>query len=911
MNKILLTSISCLFAAASAVAQRDYTSYIVNPSFENGTDGWTIKNLVPQTNSSFKTNEGQLLKQGNTYMEKWVLSGKKAGEASAEQAVSALPLGKYTLTVSAQNLDQSNTTRACVGVTIYAKTKATKATVTLPGEYSVNFDVTSSVTATKIGFAATTSADGNWLALDNFRLTKVGDIATSSMVSHLKARITNANTAKYKTMTSDVMEALDAAIQKASAMTADNTPDEINAAITDINAAINNATASAQDFTTLNTLKTTAKNYVGQIMQKEISDKLNEANDYANSITKNNTSVELTAAIEGLRTSCNEASASIQAYASLAKAIANAEQAYDPAFKGAEEYNAFLTQLKRKYDERSLSTASAKDYTSRIPDIILLFRIENPTPGEGTPVSVTFTNHYVPTGATEALMRAEFAGDNVLEKGICWSTEHKPTVVDNRTKAYWTLNGDIYHATGLKPATTYYLRPYIINSTYEVAYGDEVKIVTHPQGTCRGTWNEGAPTEEANARCRNAIKETIEYFNEWTGIAGFTLTGNYGSDTPTADCSYGGWMRIGPNAGNQAIGTVIHETGHGVGVGTSNRYWDTNLHDWKWFGREANKVYSFLENKEANPYTSDFCMVGDATHAWGASATYDWFVNGADKDKHLQLQYAGGCILLYGMFVDGLNPTGAYTNGLPAYTYNFDDRKTYYIMCKSDQRGLATGLVGSAISTTTGTPLLRWKNILGEKAFITEDDAWELSFNPNNGYYQFRNVGTGRYISHASTMTLKETTTITDSENIQLMPDRTDVTIGEGDKQFKTHGYWFTWNNNGLKAMQSSALTTTQATGDVPTGPLTAATFNFADTATPQQYIIIAEDELVNYRLANGFLLGDVNLDGKVDLVDAKLITDYYLGKNPANFAKELADMNRDGKVTEADANIIVNQAIK
>ena len=106
-----------------------------------------------------------------------------------------------------------------------------------------------------------------------------------------------------------------------------------------------------------------------------------------------------------------------------------------------------------------------------------------------------------------------------------------------------------------------------MNKTYEVAYGDEVKIVTHPKGTCTWSWNEGAPDAAANERCRTAIKQTIDYFNEWTGIMGFHLSGHYGSGTPTADCSYGGWMRIGPNAGNQAIGTVLHETGHGVGVG--------------------------------------------------------------------------------------------------------------------------------------------------------------------------------------------------------------------------------------------------------------------------------------------------------------------------------------------------------
>lgn len=893
---------SCVLAVASAMAQ-DYTSYILNPSFENGLDGWTITNLVTQTNSSFKTNDGKSLKDGNTYVEKWVAKGGAAGTASAMQSVTGLPLGKYTLTAAAQNLDQNNVTKACTGVTIYAKSTTTKTVVTVPGDYSVNFDVTSSVAATKIGFNAA-SASGNWLALDNFRLTKVGDIATSTMITHLKSRISSANIALSKKAAKDVKEALESAIAKAGTMTEENTPDEINEVITNLNDAVNAVNASATELTNLSKLIKTAEGYQGQPMQKEISDRLDAAIETSGTVGTESTAKEVKASIDELTEVNSLAYYGIQAYENLAKAITNAEEVYDPSFNGAEEYNNFLTQLKGKYDARSLSTPSAKDYTARIPDIILGFRIENPTPGTGAPVKVTLTNHYVPTGATEALMRAEFEGDNVLEKGICWSTEHNPTVVDNRTKQFWTLNGNIYHATGLEPATVYYLRPYIISNGYEVAYGDEVKIVTHPQGTCRGTWDEGAPTEAANTRCREAINQTIDYFNEWTGIAGFTLSGHYGASTPTADCSYGGWMRIGPNSGNQAIGTVIHETGHGVGVGTrkiaygysTGCYDDTNLHNWKWYGREANKVYSFLENKEADPYNSDFCMVGDGTHAWGASASYDWFVNGADKDKHLPLQYAGGCILLYGMFVDGLCPTDAYANGLPAYTYNFDEKKTYYIMCKNEKAGLNTGLLTAYTLPSTGTLSLKVREAMTEGGSVTAADEWKLSYNAKTGYYQFRNVATGRYLSCASSITLKNVVNPTSAESIQIMPDRTDVTIGEkGD--FKTHGYWFTWNNSGNRAMQATNMSNGLCN-------VTGQAFNFSDTATNQQFIIISEDEMMQYypSYAPKDVKGDVDGNGIVNKDDITAIVNVICGDASNN----KADVNNDGKVDINDVTSVV-----
>lgn len=482
-----------------------------------------------------------------------------------------------------------------------------------------------------------------------------------------------------------------------------------------------------------------------------------------------------------------------------------------------------------------------------LPKAQLAYNLATAKPGTGIAPEVTMTNKYVPTGSTEALMRATFAGSNIKERGVCWSTSHNPTVLDDRTQEYWTLNGNIYHVTGLASATVYYLRPYVMNTTYQVAYGDEVKIVTHPKGTCVGTWDEGAPDAAANTRCREAINQTIEYFNEWTGIKGFTLSGHYGAQTPTADCSYGGWMRIGPNAGNQAIGTVIHETGHGVGVGTSARYADTNLHNWKWFGRETNQMYSFLENKEADPYNTDFCMVGDGTHAWGASATYDWFVNGADKDKHIPLQYAGGCCLLYAMFVDGLCPTTAYKNGLAGYTYNFDDGKKYYIMCKDEERGLGDGLLYMRGSSSIG-----WKPMLSTGVEVSDSAAWYLDYEPVYGLYTFRNAASGtRYLTHASggsQVTLKNmsgTAVPGVTERFQLMPDRTDVTIGEGSDKFKTHGYWFTWDDNGT----SKAMSATNAfSASMKTGIISQAAFDFKDSATKQHWIIISEDELEGYK---------------------------------------------------------------
>ena len=756
----------------------DATEYLVNPSFEDGTKGWTIDGLVSQTNSSFTK------KNGSTYMEKWVGQGNKVGNASITQTVTDLPNGIYKLTVAAQNLNQSSTSQKCEGARIFADDEET--TVYTQNDYSVTF--TNLTNGATIGFEAN-GATGNWLATDNFRLSLIGVISAEVVLAET-ARLT----AEAEALTQHMM--------------CRTAADELAAAIT----------------------KTKA-------------------------ITATYTDAEVADAVKAIKLAIGNARTSIAQYQALAKAADDAEAIYDAGMNGAEELKAEIDKARKLYANDTATKAQIEEEIRLLEKAVLAFRIANATPGTGTAPAVTATNKYVATGATQALVRATTTGSNILERGVCWSTEHNPTVLDNRTTKSFSLNGTIFHIKGMKPSTVYYIRPYVMNKTYTVAYGDEVKIVTHPAGGCTWSWNEGAPDDAANTRCRNAIKETIDYFNEWTGIKGFHLTGNYGSGTPTADCSYGGWMRIGPNAAYQAIGTVLHETGHGVGVGTHwiwNNCSDTrqNTSSGKWLGRAATEVYQFLENK----YTDDYYFQGDKTHGWGRNATYDWLVNGADKDKHSELQYAGGMCIMYGLFLDGLCPTSNHPNGIAGYTYNFDDSKKYYIMCKNSERGLGDGLLFQR------NTIAAWKPYFNTTTEVNDSAAWYLEFNPLNGYYSFKNAVSGKYLTRSTTtsgMSVKQTSVPSTAEQFQLMPDRTNVTLGAGKNKVTTHGYWFTWYNDGNKAMSANALGKRSGYGT-----LEQTAFNFSNSATKQQWIIISEDELEEFRQAAiATSIKDVNTD--------------------------------------------------
>lgn len=746
-----------IWADVSQGNPTDCTSLIVNPSFEAGGEGWTVSGLLPQTNNDFAR------KHGTTYYEKWVSSNSAVGSGSAIQTINGLPAGIYRLTVGAQNLSQAQPQKENSGACIFADDAVTP--VYGPADYSVEF--TSVAGSAAIGFRAE-SASGNWIAVDNFRLYRIGDVSQDVVVAEIS---------KYIARGRELLPRMMSAVAKSALQTA-----------------VDNAQAA---------------------------------------IDAPEGGIDAAPLVSALREAIKVAEQSIAEYTALSSAVSDAEEAYDAGKAGAAEFRAAIDAAKALVANADATSEELAAGTEALAKALLAFRLANATAGTGTAPSVTSTNPYVCTGATEALVRAVFAGGNILERGVCWSTGHNPTVLDNRTVKSFSLNGLILHVKGLKPATVYYLRPYVMNNTYTVAYGDEIKIVTHTRGTCTASWDEGAPTSDANDRCRTAISSAIGYINEWAGVGGFNLSGHYGADTPTADCSYGGWMRIGPNAAYQAIGTVLHEAGHGVGVGTQARWWDTNLHNWKWLGREANNVYHFLENKYTD---SEAVMVGDNMHGWGQNASYDWFINGADKDKHTELQYIGCCCLLYGMFVDGLCPTGQYPNGTAGYTYNFGEGKKYYLMNKSAERGLWSGLLCQCTSTNIG-----WRDMLQYEA-VSDSAAWYMEYNAKNGCYSLRNAVSGKYLSRSSSSSVVSVKSVDKpavNESFQFMPDRTDVTLGSGTDRFTAHGYWLTWNDGTDKAVSANEYR------DIfGYGPILSSKFNFTNDAVDQQWIIISEDEL-------------------------------------------------------------------
>lgn len=741
IDALVLAMKNYRYSNASEENPIDMTNLIVNPSFEQKTEGWTVEGLVSQTNTSFTQ------KKGSTYLEKWTGTGGRIGDASVMQTIIGLDKGIYQLKVAAQNIQQ-NSSATQTGAWIVANDS--KVDVNKTADYTLTF--TNIENETTIGFLAD-DATGNWLSVDNFRLYYIGG-----------------TDADYKT---ELQRYLDKALALADKKMHTAAKQTLDAAIAAVQAELQ---------------KTSTDGY------SKVSTPLREAAD--------------------------EAEKSIEAYAVLLAAIEKAKTQYgDGNGEGAAEYLAAIQAAEAAYADGETTYADLANHIVLLDEAAFAFMLQSPT---GAIPTITKTDKRYARGSVMAFGRFTYNlnGAKLREAGFCYSTEKNPTVLDQRSTRYLDNNGRIYVMENMQPSTVYYARPYVVTDGYQVAYGDEIKIVTIPKGGMTWSWNFGGSAEE-NDRIYAAMDYGMFVWNNLMSIKGFHLTGNYGAGTPTADCSYGGWMRVGPNPAYQRTGTIMHEAAHGVGVGT-HWTWGTIMQGGVWTGPRANSVLQFWNNNTTEE------MHGDGSHMW------PYGINGAHEDNGSDLLYYGNALIIQGLHEDGLSPTdGCFASA--AYTFEHDDEVKYYIKSESEAHGLTTSYL-----TVNGTALA-WQ--AASSADVAADDAfaWYLSFDPKTQFYTFRNASTNQCITYSgSAFKLVDRANPTAAEKFQLMKGRKDVKVGSGTSAINVRGYWV------LKANGSSATAMTAATS----GKVSAAGFDLSADATTQHWVILTAEETTQFDAA-------------------------------------------------------------
>lgn len=509
-------------------------------------------------------------------------------------------------------------------------------------------------------------------------------------------------------------------------------------------------------------------------------------------------------------------------HAELQKLIENGEAVLGDG-EGAEALTTAINNA------RSLIEAGTNEgigsIAKSLSDATLNYRILNAT---GTSPRVTSTNKFVAAGATVLLGRMTATPTSgILEKGFCWSTNPEPTIFDNRSTSSFSANGEIYRMEKLQPGTMYYVRPYILTNKYRLAYGDIIKVPTLPKGKVTADYDNGGSTEE-NYRIASATNEIVWLYNNISSVRGINLSVHYSAGTPTADCSYGGWMRVGSNSSYQQTGTILHETNHGVGVGTSDVWWDEDYRQdgnrGRWLGPRATQMIRFL-NKDNNAY-----MTGDDTHMWPSSSYSgpNYGINGSWEDTYNPentLLYYGNVLLTHALHQDGLVCSSEVGFASPSYTFAQEDDTKYYIKTTNEASGNESSLLG-----VTATGSLTHKGIGAAKALADDNFAWNILYDAKTAYYTLRNVGTGRLLSCSGqqfrTLTRNSPTT---AERVQLLPSRSNYRKGN----LNTSSYWITINKVALNANSKTTFG--------------GASFDSDDSNAKQHWLVLKAEELTAF----------------------------------------------------------------
>lgn len=606
---------------------------------------------------------------------------------------------------------------------------------------------------------------------------------------------------------------------------------------------------------------TDAKSYTDKKMQAPVLETLNTAISAAETELQKGTTSNYPTVATPLRVAKEEAIVSIKAFESLQTAIDKALEKYgDGSLNGADKFLAAIEQAESVNENLNATIAQMETEESNLEKAAFTYLLDN---ASGTPPKVTTDPRHV-RGSSAAFGRSIVSGvadSDLMEVGFCWSTHPNPTVLDNRSTAYYDRNGKIFRMEGLQPATVYYARAYAMTKNYAVGYGDVIKIITIPRGECSYWYNWGADAA-ANERINNALADGISYYNNFTSIKGFHVSCSFGSGTPTADCGYGGGMRVGPNASYQRTGTILHEMAHGIGVGTHYIWYgysplrETGYRG-MWLGERANQVLQFFDN------TTTSTMNGDGTHMW------PYGINGANEDTGNPLDYIVNAAIIQGLCEDGLPPTGGF--GLPAYTLPSEEGVKYYIKNESADCGLTTAYL---TETTTGT--LKWVEKTDTEVLNDEAFAWYVDFVPSTCYYRIRNAKSGKYFTYTSnTIKTASKTVPSSTENFQLMGGRVRAEVNE---TYSAQGFWI---------IVPQANVTPPCLQANTNGSVSTVSFNLENSASAQRWIILSSEELeeiestsqgaymkkMNDLLAEIRALIDVPHNEEVENADATLIS--------------------------------------
>ena len=524
------------------------------------------------------------------------------------------------------------------------------------------------------------------------------------------------------------------------------------------------------------------------------------------------------AAYRTLADAVAEAQSSNALYVQLDAIIAKGEAALATGKpNGVEKLQTAINSAKSLKASGNIDADKVTTANYMVEEGIFAYNVLN---GSGTVPKVTTGEVIV--GCRAMVGRMNATGSNIIERGFCWAENPNPTVLDAHSSNSQTNDetnwAPVYVLYNVQPSTEYWVRAYAMTSTYAVGYGDPVRVITLPKGETEYTflWNGD---DDHNEWLNNAMIEATAYYNTWTAIKGFHPTANYSPGTETADCSYGGWINVGPWRCN--TGTMVHEMMHGTGVGQHGRYWDSNLKDGIWWqGERANRITHFFENYDSN--RGNYNCNGDGMHICYQG-------NGND------MQQIRSCLLMQALYEDGLPAVS--DGACPFYSFESIDTLHYYIT------NMAYGANTKYLYESASGKLM-YKAVPNATELLADSTfAWNVIYDKMTGLYFIKNLKSGKYFRHTGFAVSLSAAQPKTTDAIQLMPARIMADFNIGGRMFSKKPYWFARGN---RVETPNVLSIDGATKTAPSTP----TLNFANSATKQFWMIYTPEEVMEMEAA-------------------------------------------------------------
>ena len=207
----------------------DYTFMIVNPGFDNGTNGWNCESNAQNKNTATNKTNGIITGE---FFENWNPSNFSG---TISQSISGLPSGKYLLKVAAFG----------AGANVFANNEQTAVNGS-DGEW---YEVEVAVSEGALTFGIKNENATNWIGIDNASLYYKGfDVETAK--TGITSLISQAEALATKPMNKDVLAGLNETIGKAEEILKVDYPTrkELNTMMEELNQAMDDVKAPIADY---------------------------------------------------------------------------------------------------------------------------------------------------------------------------------------------------------------------------------------------------------------------------------------------------------------------------------------------------------------------------------------------------------------------------------------------------------------------------------------------------------------------------------------------------------------------------------------------------------------------------------------------------------------------------------------